>query len=122
MATQGISSALPWSATPGRKATTKAIPMFFLRIRSPSTWPNSGIHTALRLGPPAAQQVPAQQQILLLRGEDLQRDSAVVLCRFELLDVLRPVRRASGRGPQRQVLVRRAVVLGQVDVPQLGAE
>src|SRR2546421_8329042 len=88
--------------------------------RSPAPWP--GTRPTLRLGPPPAQQVPAQQQVLLLRGEDLQSDRAVVAGRLELLDVLRPVGGTSRGGPQRQVLVRRAVVLRQVDVPQPGAE
>src|SRR5262249_25448068 len=69
-----------------------------------------------RLLPPLAQQISTQQQILLLRCKDFQGDRTVVAGRRELLDVLRPVRRASRGGSQRQVLVRRAVVLRQVDV------
>src|SRR5262245_10462046 len=74
------------------------------------------------LGPPPTQQVSAQQQILLLWREDLQGDRAVVAGRLELLDVLRPVGLASRGGSQRQVLVGGAVVLGQVNVPQLVAK
>src|SRR5262249_27857514 len=51
-----------------------------------------------RLIPPPAQQVPAQQQILLLRRKDLQSDRAIVPRCLQILDLLRPVGRASAGG------------------------
>src|SRR5437870_2172348 len=58
-----------------------------------------GTACALPLFPPPTQQVPTQQQILSVECEDRLRDRTVVAGRLQLLDVLRPVGRASSCGP-----------------------
>src|SRR4051794_22725719 len=72
--------------------------------------------------PPLPQQIPAEQQVLSLRREDLQCYGPVVAGRLEPGDLGGPVRVAPRGRAQRQMLVGRAVVLGEVDVEQLLAQ